>query len=184
MGKQRKGGLPYLKTSLRFDWDSGRGVAASEQKALISDVLSHLEGRGCRSDCVEPSSSTQFSTFVNETAGFGLQACLDLVKTDSSPIVFLDSSCPRPSAVANALGLYFNNYAGTVRTYCLQGVEEEILNRLNRRADAVVLRNCPEELRARLESTLKTVHLQTGRSSGSYTPVSLIKSQGKAAKVK
>ncbi|KAK6748812.1 hypothetical protein RB195_001439 [Necator americanus] len=79
MGKQRKGGLPYLKTSLKFNWDSGRGVSAAEQQKLISDIFDDLQENGCRCD-TEPSCGDQMSTFINDHAGFGLQACLDLVK--------------------------------------------------------------------------------------------------------
>ncbi|KAE9414604.1 hypothetical protein Angca_001313, partial [Angiostrongylus cantonensis] len=63
-------------------------------------------------------------------AAFGLQACVDQVKSQAIAIVFLDSTCPRPSAVSNALGLYFSNYAETAKVFCLPGVKNLLANKL------------------------------------------------------
>lgn len=184
MGKQRKGGLPYLKTSLKIDWDSGRGVPPLQQKSLIADAIQYLRD----SDSAEAEDATQAShplSVVTEHAGFGLQACLDLVKTESSAIVFLDSACPRPSAVSNALGLYFSNYADTAKVYCLDGVAELLSSELNRKTNAFVLKSCPEALRELIETTLTPLRVQSARSNtASYVPVALVKSMGKPDKVK
>ncbi|VDL86181.1 unnamed protein product [Nippostrongylus brasiliensis] len=177
MGKQRKGGLPYLRTSLDIDWESGRGVAVDVRNTLLSEVFRYLEENGCRCDSAD-------SFAENTCAGFGLQACLDLVKTDSSPIVLLDAKCPRPNAVSNALGLYFNNYSDSAKVYCLPGVEELLRSKLNRRTNALVLRNCPEELRMRLTESFTPLRFHIGKISNTYTSVSLVKSKGKPDKVK
>ncbi|CAJ0600833.1 unnamed protein product [Cylicocyclus nassatus] len=179
MGKQRKGGLPYLKTSLSFTWSLS---VSPEQETVFSDVLNYLESCGCGSEEPEPSASNRYSCFVNDAAGFALQNCFDLVKTESIGIVFLDSSLSRPSAVGNALGMYFNNFSSS-KTYCMPGLEERLLASLNRRANALFLRKCPSELDERIKLTFNPVVVEK-RKGGSYSPVSLIKSQGKGVKNK
>ncbi|VDO76523.1 unnamed protein product [Haemonchus placei] len=183
MGKQRKGGLPYLKSSLKINWNSGQGVPVEEQKSLISDVLSYLEEKGDQDEQSEPPDRSVLNV-VTANAGYGLQACIDLSKTETAPIVFLDSICPRPSAVSNALGLYFSNYADSVKVYCLQGIEELLWDKLNRKTNAFVVKHCPQQLRERLEEVLTPMHIQTGRQGSSLTPISLVKSMGKPEKVK
>ncbi|KJH47377.1 Proteasome/cyclosome repeat protein [Dictyocaulus viviparus] len=182
MGKQRKGGVPYLKSSLRFDWDSSRGVPAAELNELLNDVILYLEEKGCHKN--QPQCNSNYnSTYIDTYAGFGLQACLDLVKTEAKSIIFLDSLCTRPLAVANALGLYFTNYSGVAIVYCLPGIKDLLLNKLNRSEYGFVLKNCPEDLKKRLEDKLSAICIQNRRSDLRYTPVSLVKSIGKLNKV-
>uniref|UniRef100_A0A1I7X496 SPARK domain-containing protein n=1 Tax=Heterorhabditis bacteriophora TaxID=37862 RepID=A0A1I7X496_HETBA len=167
MPKQRLGGLPYLKTSLKFNWNSSENVDSNELSSIMLKLFDFLKLNGFsvpKNDCLSPSNDVLcVDDFSNSQASIGLQSTLDAMFDSSACCVFFDADSIRPSAVASALGLYSINCSETTSVYCIPGLIHQISLSLNRKSEAIALKQCPHDLLAELKSSLSPVGIMQSK---------------------
>ncbi|KAF8387425.1 hypothetical protein PRIPAC_76567 [Pristionchus pacificus] len=110
---KKRGGVPYLKTNLKFSWESATDLDNNELNEILLKLGSHLNEVGLSYNV--PSDSTSKPTrkrklspsdSENEYGFVGLNSVFSGMSAGDAICVLFDSSSLKASAVSSVLGLY------------------------------------------------------------------------------
>ncbi|GMT03973.1 hypothetical protein PENTCL1PPCAC_26147, partial [Pristionchus entomophagus] len=115
---KRSGGVPYLKTNLKFSWESATDLNSDVLNGILSKLGAHLNAVGLSSEVAldnVPGESVAKSNRKrklspsdreNEYGFVGLNAVFTGMSSGDAVCVLFDSSALKASAVSSVIGLY------------------------------------------------------------------------------